>query len=380
MPPRYCCWCVLPDTRPGVSLDDDGVCAACRQADADRHVDWSKRQREFTELAREAGSRGADYDCVVPVSGGEDSFWQLRTCLDHGLHPLCVTYVSPGRTELGERNLRRLVALGVDHLELRVNPHVERRFLAKVFFATGTTELVARMAVGAWPLRVAVSRGIPLVVYGARSSSPDASEHGDAPAVPVGGRTPARLGATAATTAADWVGDDLSERDLTPFTRPGDDLLEQAGVRSVVLGDSFPWDPERSRAIAQEHGFESRADAPAGHYDAVSVHDDMVGVRHHAKWHKFGITRSWETLSVEIRHGRLHRDRVIDMLRERGEETPWPDIGAFCDYLGINPRTYFETLERFRNREIWSRTAGRWRIEGFLVPDFRWPEDPLVTP
>ena len=41
-------------------------------------------------------------------------------------------------------------------------------------------------------------------------------------------------------------------------------------------------------------------------------------------------------------------------------------------------REYFAILEEFRNAEIWSRRDGRWVIDDFLVPDFRWPEDPDV--
>src|SRR5690606_13085809 len=131
--PRYCARCILPDTRPGVKLVARGVCLGCRNAAVKATLDWSARASQFRELASEARRAGRDHDCVVPVSGGKDSFWQVVTCLEHGLRPLCVTYVYPGRTALGERNLRALVGLGVDHVELRLDPHVERAFIAKAF-------------------------------------------------------------------------------------------------------------------------------------------------------------------------------------------------------------------------------------------------------
>jgi tRNA(Ile)-lysidine synthase TilS/MesJ len=167
---------VLPDTRPGVVLDPAGVCAGCRNAEWKRTIDWSVRAAAFDTLVERATARARPYDCVIPVSGGKDSYWQVVTCLERGLHPLCVTYVYPGRSELGERNLRRLVALGVDHLELRVNPDVERAFIAKTFFATATSGLVAHMAIYAWPLQVALAHDIPLVVYGENSAFEYGSE------------------------------------------------------------------------------------------------------------------------------------------------------------------------------------------------------------
>jgi len=378
-PPLYCARCVLPDTRSGVVLDADGVCRGCRNAEAKRRIDWEARARAFEALAGEARSRGAAYDCVIPVSGGKDSYWQVVTCLERGLRPLCVTYVHPGRTELGERNLRRLLRLGVDHLELRVNPEVERRFIARAFERTGTSGLVTHMAIYAWPLQIAVAEGIPLVVYGENSAFEYGSEDDSLIGARVDRAWLARFGVTGGTTAADWVDDELSVRDLAPFFRPSDEEMGARGVQALFLGHFFRWDPEGSLAIASRHGFQARAEGPrVGHYDYVNIDDDMLGVHHHAKWFKFGITRSWDTVSMEIRADRMSRENAIEILRDRGAETPWPDIEVFCDYLQMSRERYFATLERFRNREIWSRRDGRWQIEGFLLPDFSWPEDSVV--
>ena len=129
-----------------------------------------------------------------------------------------------------------------------------------------------------------------------------------------------------------------------------------------------------------EHGFEVRAEGPlVGHYDYANIDDDLLSIHQHAKWYKFGITRSWDTLSMEIRNGRLTRAAAVEELRRRGDETPWKAIAAFCDYVSISESDYFRTLERFRNPEIWSRRGDRWVIEDFLVPDFPWPEDPPVS-
>jgi hypothetical protein len=148
-------------------------------------------------------------------------------------------------------------------------------------------------------------------------------------------------------------------------------------VRAVFLGHYTPWDPERSRAIAVQHGFEPRpGGARVGHYDYVNIDDDMIGVHHHPKWHKFGITRTWDTLSIEIRAGRMTREAAIAFLRERGDETPWDDIAVFCGYLDMEKADYFGVLERFRDRSLWTRRDGRWQIDGFLIPDFPWPPDP----
>ena len=103
--------------------------------------------------------------------------------------------------------------------------------------------------------------------------------------------------------------------------------------------------------------------------------NEMIGVHHQPKWHKFGIMRSWDTLSMEIRAGRKTRDEAIAELAARGDETPWEDIALFCEYLGISREEYVRVVEGFRDRDLWTRRDGRWVIEGFLLPDFPWPAD-----
>jgi hypothetical protein len=38
-------------------------------------------------------------------------------------------------------------------------------------------------------------------------------------------------------------------------------------------------------------------------------------------------------------------------------------------------REYFDVVEGFRDRSLWSRDGGRWVIDGFLIDGFAWPAD-----
>lgn len=375
--PRYCRNCILPDSRPGVALGADGVCRGCLNVHRKQSIDWAARRVDFEALVAWARQRGASWDCLIPISGGKDSYWQVVTCLEHGLRPLCVTCVYPGRNAHGEGNLRRLLQLGVDHFEFRLNPQVERVFHEKAFRRLAISGLVSHLAIFNVPIRVAVAHGIPLVVYGENS----AFEYGSRDDSLAGARLDRRwlrsFGVSAGTTVEDWIDADLPRERLAPLIRPSDAEIAASGVEVAFLGHYFPWDPEVSRRIATAHGFQARAEGPrVGHYDYVNIDDDLIAIHHHPKWHKFGITRSWDNLSVEIRNGRIQRDEAIAILRERGDETPWADIAKYCAYLRITEADYFATLERFRNRDLWSRRDGRWVIDGFLIPDFPWPEDP----
>jgi hypothetical protein len=255
---------------------------------------------------------------------------------------------------------------------------VERTFIENAFRKTGISGLVTHMAVYSFPVQLAVAFDIPLVVYGENSAFEYGSEEEGLTGAQVDLRWLRAFGVTAGTTAEDWIDDDLSREDLAPFSLPEEALLASRGVKSVFLGWFLGWDPENSRRMAAAHGFEARAEgARVGHANYVNIDDDMIGVHHHPKWYKFGITRSWDTLSMEIRAGRLTRSQAIERLALRGDETPWDDIRIFCEYLGIAQGEYFEILETFRNREIWTRRDGIWVIDDFLIPNYTWPKDPI---
>ena len=44
---RYCKKCTMPDTRPGITFDSEGVCSACRHYENRKNVDWDARFKEF---------------------------------------------------------------------------------------------------------------------------------------------------------------------------------------------------------------------------------------------------------------------------------------------------------------------------------------------
>jgi N-acetyl sugar amidotransferase len=376
---RYCRRCITPATRPQIALDAGGVCNACRAHAARPSIDWAARAAAFRDVAAAARARSRGYDCVVPVSGGKDSTWQVVTCLEHGLTPLAVTWKAPSRTAIGARNLANLVGLGVDHVDYQISPVVERKFLAASFARHGTTALPMHMALFAIPLRIAAAFRIPLVVWGENP----ATEYGGPPDAQRGFRMDDRwlrtYGVTHGTTARDWISPELTERELTAYVAPTEAELDAAGVLAVFLGHYFAWDPERSLAVARAHGFASRAEGPrTGHYDYADIDDDFISIHHWLKWYKFVFTRTFDNLSLEIRNGRLTRAQAVEIVRRRGDETPREDIDAFCAFVGMARRRFAEIAESFRNPAVWTRRDGVWVIDGFLVPDWKWTEGELL--
>ena len=105
---QYCSKCILPDTRPQITINNKNICSACY------FFSIKKKKFDFKKVISDIKSKPRTYDCVIPVSGGKDSTWQLSLIKRHGLNPLAVTYKPPLRTKIGQKNLNNLINIGVD--------------------------------------------------------------------------------------------------------------------------------------------------------------------------------------------------------------------------------------------------------------------------
>lgn len=370
---RYCRECVLPDTRPGIVIGIDGICSACLGHKEKENIDWLIRKREFENIVSKVKERKKGYDCVVPVSGGKDSTAQVVKCLEYGLKILAVTWKTPARTDIGRRNLNNLIRLGVDHIDYVINPEVERRFMYKTLEKKGDTAIPMHMALYTIPLRMATAYSIPLVVWG------------ESPHMEYGGTAKERKNNSLdldwfekhtilqGTQAKDWVGEDLSIKDLEAYRLPDRKEFKRKGICSLFLGYYFKWDPQDSLRIAKRHGFCVSSKGPrTGYYNYADIDCDFISIHHYFKWLKFGFTRLFDNLSLEIRNGRMSRVKALKIIKERGEQVPHSDIRKLCRFLAIKDAHFHEIEEKFRNRDIWVRKNGIWMIQHFLIKDWNW--------
>lgn len=372
---KYCNHCILPDTRPGLVIGEDGICNACKNSfEKKKIIDWKIREAQFAEVVANAKLRSCDYDCIIPVSGGKDSHWQIIKCLEYGLKPLAITWKTPARTAIGARNLENLVNLGVDHIDYRINPLVERKFMLKSLERFGTTAIPMHMGIFSIPSRIAVKFDIPLVVWGENS----AFEYGHSSDVHKGFQLNSEwlriYGVMHGTTVDDWVDEEMTEKDLTPYIFPTDRELKEKGVLAVFMGYYFSWDPTDTHRVAMEHGFRGSSEGPrTGYYDFADIDDDFISIHHWMKWYKFGFTRLFDNLSLEIRNRRMSREQALEIIRQTGDQTPSEDIDKFCAFAGLSQKHFFEIAETFRNPAVWQRRKdGVWAIPEFLIRDWKW--------
>ena len=105
------------------------------------NINWNKREDELLKLLDKYRKNNGDYDCIIPVSGGKDSTWQIFKCLSLGLKPLAISWKPHLRTKIGYKNLNNLKNLGVDHMDITTNPKIEKKILLETFKRKGTTRV-----------------------------------------------------------------------------------------------------------------------------------------------------------------------------------------------------------------------------------------------
>lgn len=373
---KYCRRCILPDTRPGIVLDGDGICSGCRgHDDKNGRIDWAARAQEFARIVAEAKARSSGYDCIVPVSGGKDSWYQVIRCQEHGLKVLGVTWRTPGRTEIGQRNLDAMVRrLGIDHIDTTIDPETERRFMVAAYERKGATAIPMHMALFAIPIRMAVDFAIPLVVWGENPQLEFGGSEADRLATDLDLAWIKKHGVTNQTEWRDWVGaEGLGERDLTAYCLPDEAAFRRFQPKSIFLGSFFKWNSEDNARAAAARGFESGEEhLKTGVWSFADIDCHFIALHHFLKWYKFGMLRSFDNLSQQIRYGTITRAAAIETIRHIGLQTPEDGVRRFCAFAGKPESWFWEVAERFRNADIWKRTGDRWAIPGFLIEDWPW--------
>ena len=350
---RYCRKCITPDTRPNIRFNQEGVCNACVSHATKREIDWVSRERAFREVVKSAKKRSKGYDCVIGVSGGKDSTWQVIKCLEYGLKPLCVTWKTPARTEIGAKNLANLVNLGVDHIDYQISPEVEKKFMYDALTRFGSTAIPMHMAIYNIPPRIAANFDIPLVIWGENGAFEYGCDEEEREGFVMDSAWLKKHGVTHGLTANDFVSERLSAQDLIGYQAAPDEAIKKRGILSIFLGFYFKWDPAEVLKVALDHGFQASESGPkTGYYNYADIDDDFISIHHFVKWYKFGFTRLFDNLSLEIRNGRLTRDQAIDIVRKTGDQTPHEDIEKFCRFVGITKDHFFEVVEKFRNPNL----------------------------
>jgi N-acetyl sugar amidotransferase len=368
---RYCKNCVMPDTKPDLHLDDKGVCNACRSYENRKVVDWDVRYQELLKVLEKYRSHDSSHwDCIVPVSGGKDSTYQVVRMLQLGLNPLCVTSTTCDLSPLGRANIENLKHLGVDYMEFSPNPLVRAKLNRVGLKQVGDISWPEHVGIFTIPVRAAVQFNVPLIVWGENSQNEYGGPAAAADNNVLNRRWLEEFGGLLGMRVSDLIGQEgIEAKHLIPYTYPSDEELQRVGVTGLFLGHYIPWDGLSNTLIASANGFKSYSKVVEGsmvNYENLDNH--QTGIHDYFKFLKFGFGRATDLACLHIRRGRLTRQDGLEAVKRLDGVFPSEYLGKplkdILLPLEMTEGEFIRICDEFTNKKIFKRDAN-----GVLLKD-----------
>jgi len=399
---KFCKKCVISNQRPNsaieylhtkdskkqtIGFDNDGVCDACRTAEQKRtSIDWDQRERELREVCDRYRSKDGAYDCLVPGSGGKDSFVQAHLLkYKFGMHPLTVTWAPHIYTEWGWKNFEAWIHAGFDNYLHTPNGRVHRlltRLAVENLFHPFQPFIFGQKALAP---KLATLHKIPLIFYGENEA-----EYGN----PIADSQSAKrswsyftapdkskvfLGGTSVADLKQYYG--IDDNDLQPYFPANPEDIERQNIEVHYLGYYVKWHPQECYYYAVEHGgFQASPERTPGTYSKYnSIDDRMDDFHYYTTYVKFGIGRATADAAQEIRNDEITRDEGVALVKKFDGEFPERFVGEVFKYLSIPEkefpvaskmfeqpvmdRDYFMALaDQFRSPHLWKQENGVWKL------------------
>jgi N-acetyl sugar amidotransferase len=398
----FCKRCVISNQRPNsaveyghtkaskkqtIHFDENGICDACRTAEQKHQlIDWQERERQLRELCDKHRRSDGAYDCVVPGSGGKDSFYAahvLRT--KYGMHPLTVTWAPHIYTDWGWKNFQSWIHAGFDNFLCTPNGRIHRlitRLAVENLFHPFQPFMFGQKALAP---KMALLHKIPLVFYGENEA-----EYGN----PIADTQTAKrdwsyfasddkskiyLGGTSLADLHNHFGVDPFE--LNPYLPADSNQIEEQKVEVHYLGYYLKWHPQSCYYYSVEHGgFEASPERTPGTYSKYNSIDDRIDDFHYyTTFIKFGIGRATYDAAQEIRSGDITRDEGLALAKRYDGEFPERFANEIFKYLSIPEKEfpdaskmfeqpnmdmdYFMSLaDSFRSPHLWHLDGGKWKL------------------
>lgn len=368
---QFCKRCLYTSAHPlGLTLDKEGICSGCRIHEEKNRLDWVERWQKLESLIKPYRSLAGDnYDCIIPVTGGQDSYYMVHLVKERlGMNPLLVTYNKYFNTPLGIHNLANLrIRFNCDILYQNVNPVSVKKITRSTLRRFGSIYWPILAGQTVFPVQTAVRYKIPLIIWGAHQGLEQVGMFSHEHEVEMTRRYRKDhdlMGHEANDLLSSF--DTLREEDIWQYRYPDDSDLKTIGVRGIYIGNYVRWDPKaQHEQMMREYGYRT-ASFPRSFdcYDYVDCFNYM-GIHDQLKLYKQGYSKVTDHASREIRFGRLTREQGLALV-QRHEQAPFKYQDQFCEWLGVTPRSLQFLLDQHRNPHFWTQTEfGQWTFSGW---------------
>lgn len=367
---KFCKNCFYSTQHPlGLTIDQNtGICSGCLIHNEKYQINWNEKLSKLKKIVKEYKSKNNFYDCIVPVSGANDSFYILYLVKQLGLNPLLVSYNHYFNTDVGIKNLANLKTIfDCDLLTLNVSPKKVKKITKHTLVNYGNMYWPAIAGKTVFPIQIACKYKIPLIIWGAHQGLEQVGMFSHNHEVEMS-RWYRKNHDLFGIEAEDLIKTDglVKEEDVIEYLYPDEKDLNSIGVRGIYLGNYIKWDVKSQHELMVKKfkyksiSFQRTIDA----YDHVDCFNYM-NIHDLLKIYKHGYSKITDHVTREIRYNRISRFQGLQVIKKYEIKKP-EFISLFSKWLDIDTDSLIFLLNRFRNKNYWKKVdINEWIFNGW---------------
>lgn len=313
------------------------------------HIRWDLRRKKLENILSKAKEEATSYDCILPISGGKDSFFQAHILTKvFKLNPLAVTFSHNWYSETGVYNLQLcLETFNLDHVQFTPSRNKVNKLARQSLFEIGDSCWHCHAGVGSFPLKIAKAFDVKLLIWGESicESSGRGKYSEDIDSYDKDYFTKVSAKKTPEEIAKNG---ELSIKDLNVFQVPSAKEIDESGIWGIHLGDYMFWDEERqTEFIIDQYGWR-QTDMEGAYKGFKSAECIMAGVHDYMCFEKRGFSRSSMQASVDVRNGLLSRSEGLELAEAIDSEVPYA-LDYYLKETGLTRQQFFDEISTHRS-------------------------------
>ena len=361
---RYCTKCVMPNTRPGITFDEKGVCAACQSYERRKNIDWDARWKEFEAICNKyRGMNGDGYDCAIAVSGGKDSHYQVHL-MKNVMHMNPILFSVEDNfpmTEAGKHNLRNISEeFGCNIISLKPNRQAQKKLMRYMFEKYGKPTWFLDRLIYTYPLLMATKFNTPLLVYGENVSY----EYGGSDYKETySAKEQLHNGVATGIDEEELIQNaGVKVEDLVMTRAPKQEDLDK--LDPIYISYFVKWNSFYNYELAKKHGFHDLSHEwdRMHHVENFDQIDSRAYLVHSwMKYPKFGHASATDYAARMVRYGLIDRDTAVDLVNERDGKLDPLSVRDFCEFCGYTETEFWRIIDSKYNEELFDKNdLGKW--------------------
>ena len=364
---RFCKKCVMPDTRPGITFNEEGVCSACQSYEKRKEIDWNQRYKELEKLCdKYRGCNGDGYDCAIAVSGGKDSHFQVHLMKNElKMNPVLFSVQDNfPMTEAGKHNIKNISEeFGCDIFSLNQDIRTQKKLMRYMFETYGKPTWYLDRLIYTYPLFMSLKFHTALLVYGENVSYEYGGNAGEETYSAknqlgngvAGGIADEELIQNAGVTA----------KDLFLTKAPSAEDMEK--LDPIYLSYFLPWNSFYNYELARKHGFHDLTHEwdRTHHVENFDQIDSRAYLVHSwLKYPKFGHASATDYAARMVRYGMITREEAIQLVKEHDHDLDALCVRDFWRFTGYTETEFWKIIDKTYSTQLFEKNEiGVWKLK-----------------